>query len=462
MGYSSCFSLEKELFEIEDSDKVYAFLIQNEGVHDLKELALEHSRNNQPETAADYILEYVSATADLSFINDHLFENIKDSEAYMNIKDKYSTNFSFFSILYVFAGFLGFFIFLVLSFKKDVDRTSTLLIGLFILFHSLFILHLSLYVTNYQYHVPHALFISTTFSFLYGPLLYFYFKRTIFNYNFRWVDGLHLIPSVLLLFYILPYYLLPGLDKFQIIFNQDNFLLPGANFIIVVKIISLSIYAFLIFRMYREFTVGNDSRRKNKVLWQRNIITIFITYILAYSLYAGTITEIIAFPLLMHLQILVMVGLVFYVAYISYVQPEVFKGQILLVDPTSLFKYRKSRLTPSYSTELKDKLLHLLEDEKVYKLNTINLELLSEKLGTNRHNTSQVINEHFNMNFFELINTYRINEALEILKSDANNSLNIIEVAYEVGFNNKVTFNKSFKKLLSQTPTQYLDQLKTI
>ncbi len=421
---------------------------------------MEFSKDNQPEKATDYILQYVSATSDLSFINDHLFENIKDSQAYMKIKDKYSTSFSFLSLLYVFAGFLGFFIFLVLNFKRDVDRTSTLLIGLFILFHSLFILHLSLYVTNYQYQLPHALFISTTFSFLYGPLLYFYFKRTIFNYDFRWIDGLHLIPSVLLLLYILPYYLLPGLEKFQIIFNQDNFLLPGANFIIVVKIISLSVYAFLIFKMYKKYTDGSDSRSKNKILWQRNIIAIFITYILAYGIYAGIITEIIAYPSLMHLQILVMVGLVFYVAYISYVQPEVFKGEILLGDPVNLFKYKKSRLTPSYSTELKDNLLHLLDDEKVYKLNSINLEILSERLGTNRHNTSQVINEHFNMNFFELINTYRINEALEILKSDANNTLNIIEVAYEVGFNNKVTFNKSFKKLLSQTPTQYLSQLK--
>jgi len=420
-------------------------------------LALAHSKNNQPEKATNYILEYVGATGDLSIINDHLFENIKDSEIYLKTKNKYSTKFSFLSLLYLFAGFLGFFIFLVLSFKKEVDRTSTLLIGLFILFHSLFILHLCLYVTNYQYQVPHTLFISTTFSFLYGPLLYFYFKRTIFNYDFKWIDGLHLIPSVLLLIYILPYYLLPGLEKFQIIFNQDNFLLPGANFIIAVKIISLSVYAFLIYRMYKGYAVGNESRSRNMILWQRNMITIFIAYILSYAVYAGTITEIIDYPSLMHLQIFVMVGLVFYVAYISYVQPEVFKGEILLRDPVDLFKYKKSRLTPSYSTELKDKLLHLLDDGKVYKLNNINLEILSEKLGTNRHNTSQVINEHFNMNFFELINTYRINEALKILKSDG--TLNIIEVAYEVGFNNKVTFNKSFKKLLSQTPTQYLNQL---
>ena len=66
---------------------------------------------------------------------------------------------------------------------------------------------------------------------------------------------------------------------------------------------------------------------------------------------------------------------------------------------------------------------------------------------------------HFNLNFFELINKYRINEALDILKNDTQKKLNIIDVAYEVGFNNKVTFNKSFKKILAQTTTQYLNAL---
>ncbi len=84
---------------------------------------------------------------------------------------------------------------------------------------------------------------------------------------------------------------------------------------------------------------------------------------------------------------------------------------------------------------------------------------MSQRLDTTRHNTSQVINEHFDLNFFELINKFRIEEALEILQNDRHKNLNIIDIAYEVGFNNKVTFNKSFKKYLSQTPSQYIASL---
>ena len=59
------------------------------------------------------------------------------------------------------------------------------------------------------------------------------------------------------------------------------------------------------------------------------------------------------------------------------------------------------------------------------------------------------------MNFHELVNKYRINEAKHIFESDSQRNLNIIDVAYEVGYNNKVTFNKAFKKDTQVTPSEY-------
>jgi len=124
-----------------------------------------------------------------------------------------------------------------------------------------------------------------------------------------------------------------------------------------------------------------------------------------------------------------------------------------------LFKYTKSGLTPSFSIELKDNLLKLLDEDKIYKEKDISLQYLSEKLDTTRHNASQVINEHFEMSFSELMNTCRINEAAAIFQKDGYNSLNIIEVAFEVGFNNKVSFNKSFKKQFEVTPSEYIKSI---
>ena len=431
-----------------------------DSIENFRNLAIEYSNKNDVDNTMLYIKKYVGVTADLSLINDHLFESIKNSEPYLEFKEKYLPKFNFMAIIYFYAGFLGIFIFVILNIKKGVDRLGTFLISLFVLFNSLFILHLSLYVINCQYFLPQALLMTTTFSFLYGPLLYYYFKRVNYNYKFRLVDALHLIPSLVLLIAIFPYYLLSSLDKFNILFDGRSILQPAAYTVIIIKILSLSIYAFLILKMYQKNKKAITKKNKETFCWQRNLLTLHIVYTIAYIIYAGSITGIVNFQPLFHLQILVMVSVVFYVAYIAYGQPEIFKGKMKLLDPMSFFKYKKSGLTPSLSLELKENLLKLLNEDKVFLNNDLNLEVLSEKLGTTRHNTSQVINEHFNMSFSELMNQYRIDEATEILKKDKYNSLSIIQVAYEVGFNNKVSFNKYFKKQLSLTPTQYIKSIR--
>ena len=434
--------------------------VSKDSIAIFKNKALEHASAGDVDEAIYFITKYMGATADMSIVNDHIFSNISEHDTYKLFKKTYAFHLEPITILYLYAGFLGLFVFVVLCLKKVKDRVATFLMGLFVLFHSIFILHLTIHINNVVFYIPHSLYISTTFSFLYGPLLYFYFKRTSFNYKFRWRDTLHFLPSIALIVYMLPFYVMSDIDKFNVILNQKNWMLPGTYAIIVVKVLSLSIYAYLIIRMHQKSKGNQTCKNAVKFCWQRNLITLHIIYVAAYVVYAAYITKIITYAPLYHLQILVMVAVVFYVSYIVYEQPEIFKGNVKLVDPIQIFKYKKSGLTPSYSHELKEALLGLFNDEKIYKNNNLSLEFLSERLGTTRHNTSQVINEHFDMNFFELVNTYRINEAKDILKDDRNNNLTIIQVAYEVGFNNKVTFNKSFKKQLSLTPSQFIKSLR--
>jgi len=67
---------------------------------------------------------------------------------------------------------------------------------------------------------------------------------------------------------------------------------------------------------------------------------------------------------------------------------------------------------------------------------------------------SQVINQYYKTNFFDFINANRIDEAKRLLVSDSH-TLNIIEIAYTVGYNNKVTFNTVFKRFTGVTPSEY-------
>lgn len=428
-------------------------------ITEYRNLARTYADSSQADLAINYAEKYIRSTKDLSIINDHFFSNINQTDIYLNFKSNYKPKFDTLPLLYLFASLLGLFIFVMLNLKKGVNRVSTFLMSLFVLFNSLFMLHLSLYLINCQYYFPNTLLFSTVFTLLYGPLIYFYFKITAINYKLKWMDVLHLIPALALLTYISPFYMLSSIEKFVILFDQEDILTFEANFIIATKILSLLIYTYFTYKIY--VVSKSKSKKKFKLLWQRNIIAIYATYVVAFIVYTTITSGFFDFPIFFHLQILVVVGLVFYVAYITYVQPEIFKGEVKLVDPIGLFKYKSSALTPSYSLELKEDLLRLLNEEKIYKESGVNLDLLSEKLGTSRHNTSQVINEHFSLNFYELMNKFRIDEAVYLIKNEMDNNLNIIDIAYKVGFNNKVSFNKSFKKALSVTPSQYIKSLKS-
>ena len=430
-----------------------------DSIQQFRLLAKQYADSLNAEWAIDHAERYILATRDLSIINDHFFYKIENNNLYTNFKSSYKPSFNFLSLLYLFSALLGVFVFVMLNLKKGIDRISTFLISLFVLLHSLFILHLSLYLINYQYYFPNTLLMSTSFALLYGPLIYLYFKMTALGYKLKWKDTLHFVPALVLLVYLIPLYSLSADKKFAILFEQQDILVVEAKFIIAAQVISLLLYAYLTIKIYRD--IKNKIRQGGVMrLWQRNIIAIYITFAVAFVFYFLTTSGIFDSPLFYHFQIITMVCLVLYVAYISYIRPEIFKGEVKLADPIELFKYRKSSLTESFSEELKDQLVRLLEEEKIFKQNTLNLDELSLMLSTTRHNTSQVINEHFDMNFYELINKFRIEEAVAIINKMNGEKKSIIEIAYEVGFNNKVTFNKSFKKFHQVTPTQYIKNLR--
>lgn len=420
-----------------------------------KKLAFSYAKSNQPELASKYIHKYVLTSLDPSFVEHSYFDVINDSEEYQVLADTYLKQVGLWSIFCFYVAFIGFFISIVLNFREKSDRVANLLMSAFILIHSFFIIHIGLYFSNYQYYMPHVFYMSTMFSFLYGPLIYFYFKRVTIGYRFKRLDLLHLVPSLLLIVLLFPIYSLPSDEKLRIIFNKER---PYINLISVSKLISLLIYGGFVIKMYFNSIKINKYFSKIVFNWQRNIVVFCSIYIVSYGIYSILIIKQILSGFLFYVQIVSMALLVLYVGYTAFVQPSVF-GVLRLIKnniPSEIDKYKKSGLTESLSLELKEKLQYLLDEKKIYKQNDITLQKLAKYLDTTRHNTSQIINEHFDLNFFELINKSRIEEAKELLKGERRKNFNIIDVAYEVGFNNKVTFNKSFKKYNQITPSEYV------
>ncbi|MBN1182866.1 MAG: helix-turn-helix transcriptional regulator [Bacteroidales bacterium] len=124
-------------------------------------------------------------------------------------------------------------------------------------------------------------------------------------------------------------------------------------------------------------------------------------------------------------------------------------------------RYRNSMIKEDYKEECLQSIQRALEDDKVFMDPLLSLDRLSKKLLIPKNILSQIINEHFGVNFNDLINKYRVNEAKRLISS-IRNDYSILQVAYEVGFNSKSTFNTAFKRYTGTTPSQYTNANKSI
>ena len=71
------------------------------------------------------------------------------------------------------------------------------------------------------------------------------------------------------------------------------------------------------------------------------------------------------------------------------------------------------------------------------------------------HHISQMLSTNVKMTFNQYVNEKRINHAKSILAHPKNNMYKIEALSLEMGFNNKVTFYKAFKKHVGMTPSQF-------
>ena len=420
----------------------------------LERQAIAFTKKGDTDKAVAALDAYILETGDFSILENSSYESLKRNEGFIALKDKYLVKFNMGTFFYLYVGLIGIFIALILNARKKQDKIANGLISLFVFMHSFFLIHVALYLSNYVYYEPHTLSMSAPFSFLYGPVLYFYFKRITKNYEFKKKDALHLIPTVIFLILLIPVFAMSAEGKLEIMLGEGSYsTLPYLVPATILKFTSLVVYGFFTIKLYLDSKKEKTTDLKQLRL-RRNIVIVHSVYAVFYALYAFIIVQYSFGSSLLHIQLLAMTSLVLYVGYVAYSNPLALIGSVKKVKKAAT-KYQNSGLTQSFSTELKEQLVKLLEEDKLYRESTLKLEYVAERLGTTRHNASQVINEHFGLNFFELINKYRVEEAMERLKNNPEN-LNIIDIAYEVGYNNKVTFNKSFKRFCDLTPTQFL------
>ena len=123
-------------------------------------------------------------------------------------------------------------------------------------------------------------------------------------------------------------------------------------------------------------------------------------------------------------------------------------------------KYKKSLINPLEIRKFCKQVDEVMQKEELFLNPDLSLRGLAQLMNLPTNHMSQLLNEGFQKNFADYVNSYRL-EAFKIKITDPNlRHLTILALAYESGFNSKTVFNTFFKKKIGLTPKAYLNQLK--
>ena len=106
------------------------------------------------------------------------------------------------------------------------------------------------------------------------------------------------------------------------------------------------------------------------------------------------------------------------------------------------------------------RILTALEEEKPYLDDGLTLQQFAASLGLPAPYVTELINQKFNCTFKKLINRYRLEEAKRLMANSNGSAPKLIDIAYDAGFNDKVSFYRVFKEFEGLAPSEYLEALK--
>lgn len=108
--------------------------------------------------------------------------------------------------------------------------------------------------------------------------------------------------------------------------------------------------------------------------------------------------------------------------------------------------------------EIYKSILHQLEEEELYKNVDLSLQDLATSIGSNYRYVSEAINYAGNSGFYDLVNRYRVKNAMKLLTQFNKNEISTFEIMEQSGFRNSATFYRVFKLEIGMTPSQFRRQ----
>lgn len=306
---------------------------------------------------------------------------------------------------------------------------------------------------------------------LYGPLLYLYTETLVRDgHHFNRRELTHFIPFVALLLFTIPLFLMPYEEKIALV-GEHGGIDYGPNFITHIKVVfNLSYIPVILLQLRRYQTKAKDAYstiEQRNLDWLQGFIYAFLILALVsvvihfLSSMAGSQDKYADYMLL------AVTIFVYSIGYMGLRQAEFFARHEVQVETNSTQEseveitdsYSKSGLSEERGTELMEQLERLMEDKKPFTNNELSLRDLSEMMGITPHNLTEIINRFAGKNFYDFVNSYRVEEVKQRLQQPESTNLTMLALGMDAGFNSKSSFNSVFKKHTGMTPSEFKKQV---
>lgn len=316
--------------------------------------------------------------------------------------------------------------------------------------------HTLIYFLHFQYQlaVPLALNLNSAFPFLQGPFLLAYVAALVgMRQRFAVLDYLHLLPFVGFVLFIA---ILQGLNTFSVSGAETTKLVnifSVSDLFSVLLLLSVPVYiAWSLVIMRRANRVLENPAESSRFRWIWAFVAgLGVVWIVAMAA-ALLNNHQLAPP---HMIFWALTIVVYVLGYLGLTRSTVFTAPEFETLQNELQpKYQKSGLKADDARMLYENLVAHVDTEQVYLDPDVSLGALARDLSASTNHVSQIINEFDQCNFHDFINARRVAEACRRLQESRDT--NLLELAMDVGFNSKSSFNRAFRKFAGTTPSKFL------
>lgn len=376
-----------------------------------------------------------------------------------------------YTLILLLAAIQGLLLILAINTLQDYNKAANRILSVLIFLLSVAIIgKVSTYDRDIFNWLPKLLLLPDILFFLYAPLFFLYIQRLLHlpsalgRYGNR--QWMHFLPFFIQLLFYMQWLIMPNqalISKVVDLELKPFFTWFGGFALILNLAYWLACQRYI--KSYKKTSDNTSSYNSNLeflsvvMYLQLACLAIWgITYMIgAYGVLSGLDLSPTTDVLVDSIWVVLSLS-VFFLGYYSMRQPEIFK---IAIDeeqntPNNISDISEPGMKREELLLLKEKIEIIMLEEKLYRNPGLTLSELAQKVGTNRHSLSKVINDGLGMNFNDFVNSYRVSEFKVLALDENHKNHTLLAIAHIVGFNSKSAFNRSFKKLEQCTPREFL------